>query len=110
MRRHRLAVAILGALVAVACATPAAGAVTIAWGGDVTLGSSYGHPPARGWPQLSPVAPVLRSVDLAAVNYEGTFAPGGPSKCGGADPENLFALQEPAANPRKLACPGGGIV
>jgi hypothetical protein len=68
MRRHRLAVAILGALAVIACATPAAGAVTIGWGGDVTLGSSYGHPPARGWPQLAPVAPVLRSPDLAAVN------------------------------------------
>ena len=33
-------------------APPAAAAVTIAWGGDVTLGSSHGLPPARGWPQL----------------------------------------------------------
>src|ERR687891_2509704 len=99
MRRHHPAVAILGALGAVACATPAAGAVTIAWGGDVTLGSSYGQPPARGWPQLAPVAPVLRSADLAAVNYEGTFAPGGPSKCGGPHRRNRFPFQAPPTHP-----------
>jgi hypothetical protein len=110
MRRHRLAVAILGALAALACATPAAGAVTIAWGGDVTLGSSYGQPPARGWPQLAPVAGVLRSADLAAVNYEGTFAPGGPSKCGGPDRDNCFAFQAPPANAGTLARAGVDIV
>jgi hypothetical protein len=110
MRGHRLAVAIFGALAAVACATPAAGAVTIAWGGDVTLGSSYGQPPARGWPHLAPVAGVLRSADLAAVNYEGTFAPGGPSKCGGPDRDNCFAFQAPAANAGTLARAGVDIV
>jgi capsule synthesis protein PGA_cap len=110
MRRNRLAVATLGALGAVACAAPTAGAVTIAWGGDVTLGSSYGQPPARGWPQLAPVAPVLRSADLAAVNYEGTFAPGGPSKCGGPDRDNCFAFQAPPANARTLARAGVDLV
>ena len=40
-------------------ASPAA-AISVTWGGDTTLGSSYGMPPDRGWPQLSPVADVLR--------------------------------------------------
>jgi hypothetical protein len=110
MRRHHPAVAILGALAGLAGATPTAGAVTIAWGGDVTLGSSYGQPPARGWPQLAPVARVLRSADLAAVNYEGTFAPGGPSKCGGPDRDNCFAFQAPPANAGTLARAGVDIV
>jgi hypothetical protein len=56
--------------------------VTLTWGGYVTLGSSYGQPPRAGWPQLAPIAPILRASDLAVLNYEGTFAPGGPSKCG----------------------------
>src|SRR5688572_22259093 len=110
MRRHRLAVAILGALAAVACATPAARGVTIAWGGHVTLGSDYGHPTARGGPQRSPVGPVPRSVDLAAVNYGGTFAPGGPSKCGGPDRDNCFAFQAPAPNAGTLARAGVDLV
>jgi hypothetical protein len=104
------AVALLGALGGLAWLAPSAAAVTIAWGGDVTLGSSYGKPPARGWPQLAPVAPVLRSADLAAVNYEGTFAPGGPSKCGGPDSRNCFAFQAPRANAGTLARAGVDIV
>jgi Bacterial capsule synthesis protein PGA_cap len=104
------AVALFGALAGLASLAPSAAAVTIAWGGDVTLGSSYGKPPARGWPQLAPVAPVLRSADLAAVNYEGTFAPGGPSKCGGSDGRNCFAFQAPRANAGTLARAGVDIV
>jgi poly-gamma-glutamate capsule biosynthesis protein CapA/YwtB (metallophosphatase superfamily) len=92
------------------CVAPSAEAVTIAWGGDVTLGSSYGNPPARGWPQLAPVAPALRAADLAAVNYEGTFAPGGPSKCGWRQGRNCFAFQAPAVNAGTLARAGVDIV
>jgi poly-gamma-glutamate capsule biosynthesis protein CapA/YwtB (metallophosphatase superfamily) len=44
---------------------------------------------------------VLRRSDLAVVNYEGTFAPGGPSKCGGGR-SNCFAFQAPARNARTL--------
>lgn len=98
------------ALAGLAWVPPSAAAVSIAWGGDVTLGSSYGKPPARGWPQLARVAPVLRSADLAAVNYEGTFAPGGPSKCGGSDGDNCFAFQAPPANARTLARAGVDVV
>jgi poly-gamma-glutamate capsule biosynthesis protein CapA/YwtB (metallophosphatase superfamily) len=44
---------------------------------------------------------VLRASDVTAVNYEGTFAPGGPSKCGGGRPR-CFAFQAPARNARSL--------
>jgi poly-gamma-glutamate capsule biosynthesis protein CapA/YwtB (metallophosphatase superfamily) len=104
----RRTVAALVAAAALAGAEPAAADVTIAWGGDLTLGSSYGHPPARGWPQLAPVAGVLRSADLAAVNYEGTFAPGGASKCSGGG--NCFAFQAPAANAASLSRAGVDVV
>ena len=70
-------------------ASPAA-AISVTWGGDTTLGSSYGMPPDRGWPQLAAVAAdVLRRADLAALNCEGTFAPGGASKCAGHGEELL---------------------
>src|SRR5262249_11000030 len=55
----------------------AAKSVTIAWGGDVTLGSAYGLPPEAGWDLLAPLARVLKGADVAAVNYEGTFGVGG---------------------------------
>jgi len=98
------------ALAMLAAAGPAHASVTIMWGGDLTLGSSHGLPPARGWPQLAPVAGVLRASDLAAVNYEGTFAPGGASKCGGRDGGNCFAFQAPAANARTLGRAGVDVV
>jgi poly-gamma-glutamate capsule biosynthesis protein CapA/YwtB (metallophosphatase superfamily) len=106
----RAVCALVAAIAAPAWVAPPAAAVTIAWGGDVTLGSSYGQPPARGWPQLAPVARVLRSADLAAVNYEGTFAPGGASKCGGSGRDNCFAFQAPRANAGTLARAGVDIV
>jgi hypothetical protein len=99
--RRALALA-AGALLAFPTVTAAKGGpVSLTWGGDVTLGSSYGRPPQAGWPQLAPIAPVLRRSDLAIVNYEGTFAPGGPSKCGGGG-ANCFAFQAPARNARTL--------
>ena len=111
LRRGAAAVA---AVISLAGASPAAAApgdrVTIAWGGDLTLGSSYGLPPARGWPQLAPVARVLRSADLAAANYEGTFGSGGTSKCGGPSGGNCFAFQAPVGNARTLARAGIDVV
>jgi len=100
----------LAAVAALAVAAPPAGAVTIAWGGDLTLGSSYGHPPQRGWPQLAPVAGVFRSADVGMLNYEGTFTPGGASKCGGGNGGNCFAFQAPAANAGTLARAGVDVV
>ena len=78
-----------------------AAGVSLTWGGDVTLGSSYGQPPRAGWPQLAPIARVLRASDVTALNYEGTFAPGGASKCGGGRSQ-CFAFQAPARNARSL--------
>jgi poly-gamma-glutamate capsule biosynthesis protein CapA/YwtB (metallophosphatase superfamily) len=104
--------AVTGALVA----APASGAgpsdrgVSLVWGGDVTLGSSYGHPPDRGWPQLASLRGVLGRADLAAVNYEGTFGSGGPSKCGGVRSATCFAFQAPAANAPTLRRAGIDVV
>jgi hypothetical protein len=42
--------------------------VSIAWGGDVTLGSSYGNPPNGGRALLAAGAPVLRKANIGAVN------------------------------------------
>ena len=99
-----LAAALAGAGPGVAKAGP-----TITWGGDLVLGSSFGLPPDRGWPQLAPVAGVLRAADLAAVNYEGTFGSGGASKCGGGGGD-CFAFQAPPGNARTLARAGVDIV
>jgi hypothetical protein len=84
--------------------------ITLVWGGDVTLGSSYGRPPDRGWPQLANVASVLAGADLAAVNLEGTFGPGGGSKCAGSHSATCFAFQAPRANARTLRRAGVDIV
>lgn len=78
-----------------------AAGISLTWGGDTTLGSSYGQPPRAGWPQLAPIAPWLESSDVTAINYEGTFAPGGASKCGGGS-SNCYAFQAPARNARSL--------
>jgi poly-gamma-glutamate capsule biosynthesis protein CapA/YwtB (metallophosphatase superfamily) len=76
--------------------------VSLTWGGDTTLGSSYGQPPRAGWPQLAPIARWLGASDVTALNYEGTFAPGGASKCGGGGSPRCFAFQAPARNARSL--------
>ena len=62
MRRAALAAAVL-ALVAGAASSAAAARLpsgqpfTLAWGGDVTLGSSYGNPPDAARGLLAAVAP-----------------------------------------------------
>jgi Bacterial capsule synthesis protein PGA_cap len=94
---------------AAAKARAARGPVSIVWGGDTTLGSSAGLPPGRGWPELRNVAPILRKGDVAAVNLEGTFAPGGDSKCV-TPSESCFAFQAPAENARTLARAGVDLV
>ena len=104
----RSIVLVLVTFVALATASPAA-AITVAWGGDTTLGSSYGLPPDAGWPQLAGVADVLRRADLAAVNLEGTFAPGGPTKCT-PGLKDCFAFQAPPANAGTLRRAGVDVV
>jgi hypothetical protein len=83
--------------------------VSIAWGGDVTLGSSYGNPPNGGRALLAPGARVLTKALIGAVNYEGTFGPGGSSKCG-PQAMNCFAFQAPPGNARTLRRAGVDIV
>jgi hypothetical protein len=97
------------ALAAPASAAQHARGPTLVWGGDTTLGSSYGQPPHGGWPQLAQVAGVLRAADVAAVNLEGTFGSGGASKCGSGRP-NCFAFQAPGGNAGTLARAGIDVV
>jgi poly-gamma-glutamate capsule biosynthesis protein CapA/YwtB (metallophosphatase superfamily) len=87
---------------AAATVKPIGRALTIAWGGDTTLGSSNGLPPQHGWPQLASIARVLRAADLTAVNNEGTFATGNSSKCIGSVGGACFAFRAPPANARSL--------
>ncbi|MDA0165616.1 CapA family protein [Solirubrobacter ginsenosidimutans] len=96
---------------AVAAAAPkrAPKPVSIAWGGDVTLGSSYGNPPDAGRPLLTAGTEVLKAANLAAVNYEGTFGPGGASKCAGGA-KDCFAFQAPPGNAKTLRRAGVDIV
>ncbi len=82
---------------------------SLAWAGDLTLGSSYGNPPNAGRGVLAAARKALREADLTAVNYEGTFGPGGSSKCGPGS-ENCFAFQAPPGNARTLRWAGVDIV
>ena len=83
---------------------------TLAWGGDVTPGSSYGRPPAHGVGMLAAVSDLLRGADIAAVNLEGTLGHGGPAKCAPHASPTCFAFQAPAENAAALADPGIDIV
>jgi poly-gamma-glutamate capsule biosynthesis protein CapA/YwtB (metallophosphatase superfamily) len=83
--------------------------ISLAWAGDMTPGSRYGHPPHHGRGVFRSVHRVLASVDVATGNLEGTFGHGGASKCGGGGP-NCFAFQAPAANVRALARGGFDVV
>jgi capsule synthesis protein PGA_cap len=84
--------------------------VSVVWGGDVTLGSFRGLPPRRGEPVLARVAPTLRRSDLAVVNYEGTFGPGGSTKCPRGVTATCIPFQAPAQNARTLRRAGVDIV
>jgi hypothetical protein len=100
-----------GSAEAVAAAAPrrAPQPVSIAWGGDLTLGSSYGNQPNGGRRLLAAGTPVLRRASIAAVNYEGTFGPGGTSKCG-SGAKDCYAFQAPPGNARTLRRAGVDIV
>lgn len=92
--------------------SPAGQPFTLAWGGDVTLGSSYGNPPDEARGLLAAVAAPLRAADVGAVNLEGTLGSGGGSKCGGSAGHggNCFAFQAPAANAAGLGVAGIDVV
>jgi Bacterial capsule synthesis protein PGA_cap len=109
MARARVAL-VAGALAA--APLPPGRPLTLVWGGDVTLGSSYGLPPRHARGMLAGVVPTLRAADIAAVNLEGTLGSGGVPKCPPpprAAP-NCFAFQAPAANAGALRRAGVDIV
>jgi hypothetical protein len=86
-----------------------AGDISVAWVGDMTLGSRYGLPPAHGAGLYSAVRTVLGRADVTAGNLEGTFGHGGRPKCGlGA--RNCFAFQAPPGNAQALAGAGFDVV
>ena len=55
-----------------------------------------------GWQVLANVAPVLRDADVTAVNYEGTLATQGISKCAGSTSPACFAFRAPPENAAAL--------
>jgi poly-gamma-glutamate capsule biosynthesis protein CapA/YwtB (metallophosphatase superfamily) len=111
LHKQLLIAVLVTATVAPAAAAAAAERrpITLVWGGDVTLGSDYGRPPQRGWPQLAGIADLLRRPDVAAVNYEGTLGRRGPSKCAGGR-RNCFAFNAPASHAGTLRRAGVDIV
>jgi hypothetical protein len=94
---------------AAAAPLPPGRPVTIAWGGDTTLGSSFGVPADNGFAALAGVARLLRAADISAVNAEGTFGSGGSSKCGATPSANCFSFQAPAKNATALRRAGVDI-
>jgi len=100
------------AAAAAASRRPAGQPLTLTWGGDVTLGSSYGDPPDDARGLLAAVTAPLRAADLGAVNLEGTLGSSGGSKCGGSAGSggNCFAFQAPAANVAGLQAAGIDVV
>jgi hypothetical protein len=84
--------------------------VTIAWGGDTVLGSSYALPPAEGRTMLANVAPLFRAADIGWVNLEEALANGTSSKCAGSTPGACFAFGAPPAYARALPASGIRIV
>ena len=84
--------------------------VTIAWGGDTVLGSSYALPPARGRPMLAHVAPIFRAADVGWVNLEEALANGSSSKCRGSKPGTCYVFGAPPSYARALPASGIRIV
>lgn len=88
---------------------PPGAPMTVIWGGDVTLGSSYGLPPDQGRGMLAGIGATMRRADLTAINLEGTLGAGGSSKCTKGS-SNCFAFQAPAANAGALRGAGVDVV
>ena len=84
--------------------------ITIAWAGDTTLGSTHGLPPDRGRPLLAGVKDLLHQADLTVLNYEGTLATSGTSKCGLEPAEQCFAFRAPPENATTLRRAGVDLV
>lgn len=84
--------------------------VTISWGGDTVLGSTYGLPPERGRGMLDDVAPVFRAADVGWVNLEEALSDGSTAKCAGATPGTCFAFGAPMSFAQSLPASGIRIV
>jgi len=84
--------------------------VTISWGGDTVLGSTYGLPPERGRGMLDDVAPVFRAADVGWVNLEEALSNGSSAKCAGATPGTCFAFGAPMTFAQSLPASGIRIV
>ena len=91
-------------------ALPARGPVTIAWGGDTVLGSTYGMPPDRGRGMLARVAPVFRAADVGWLNLEEALSNGSAAKCAGSQPGTCFAFGAPVSFASTLPASGIRIV
>jgi hypothetical protein len=84
--------------------------VTIAWGGDTVMGSSYAMPPAGGRTMLAHVAPIFRAADVGWVNLEQALATGSSSKCAGSAPGRCYTFGAPPSYARALPASGIRIV
>jgi hypothetical protein len=113
--RHAPALAVaLAAVVAAVAAHPSAGgpvagSVTVAWGGDTVLGSTYGLPPGQGRSLLVHVAPVFHAADIGFVNLEEALSDGPAAKCG-AGSTDCFAFGAPTRFASALRSSGIKIV
>jgi poly-gamma-glutamate capsule biosynthesis protein CapA/YwtB (metallophosphatase superfamily) len=113
----RFALALAVVLVAIVAAVtarpgagkPVAGAVTIAWGGDTVLGSTYGLPPREGRSLLVHVAPLFRAADIGFVNLEEALSNGSAAKCA-AGSTDCFAFGAPMSYASALPASGIKIV
>jgi hypothetical protein len=111
----RLALGVAIAVAAVMCAAvasaakPVAGSVTIAWGGDTVLGSTYGLPPEQGRSLLVHVAPLFRAADIGFVNLEEALSNGSATKCA-AGSTDCFAFGAPMSYAAALPASGIKIV
>ena len=86
------------------------GTVTIAWGGDTVLGSTFGLPPDQGRVMLAHVAPVFRAADIGWVNLEEALSNTTTAKCAGATPGTCYAFGAPMSYARTLPASGIRIV
>jgi hypothetical protein len=84
--------------------------VSIAWGGDTVLGSTFGLPPQRGRLMLADVAPLFRAADVGWLNLEEALSDGPPAKCVGGSTDNCFVFGAPTSFASTLPAIGIRIV
>ena len=84
--------------------------VSIAWGGDTVLGSTFGLPPQKGRLMLADVAPIFRAADVGWLNLEEALSNGQPVKCVGGSSDNCFVFGAPTSYASTLPAIGVRIV